>query len=81
MPYPDRVEILYAEPINGEEKRLKRIAGIATKNKKMKVFVIGIGLIGGSMVLDIKKCIRKRQFMESIQMRFIHYRSHCIRCY
>jgi prephenate dehydrogenase len=38
----------------------------------MKVFVIGIGLIGGSMVLDIKKCIRKRPFMESIQMRFIY---------
>jgi prephenate dehydrogenase len=38
------------------KKRLKRIAGIATKKKK-KVFVIGTGLIGGSMVLDIKKCI------------------------
>jgi prephenate dehydrogenase len=34
---------------------LKRIAGIATKKYKMKVFVVGIGLIGGSMVLDIKK--------------------------
>jgi prephenate dehydrogenase len=37
------------------KKRLKRIAGIPKKKKK--VFVIGIGLIGGSMVLDIKKCI------------------------
>jgi len=25
------------------------------KNKTMKVFVIGIGLIGGSMALDIKE--------------------------
>jgi prephenate dehydrogenase len=35
------------------KKRLKRIAG--DSYKKMKVFVIGIGLIGGSMVLDIQK--------------------------
>ena len=33
---------------------MKRIAGLASKNKKMKVYVIGIGLIGGSMALDIK---------------------------
>jgi prephenate dehydrogenase len=39
----------------GRQKRLKRIAGIATKKLKMKVFVIGIGLIGGSIVLDIKR--------------------------
>lgn len=37
-----------------ENKRGKPIAGLATKKQEMNIHVIGIGLIGGSMVLDIK---------------------------
>jgi prephenate dehydrogenase len=36
------------------DKRLQRIAGLAPKNENMNIYVIGIGLIGGSIALDAK---------------------------